>query len=196
MKRIIMSFTVTALIVFGLYAVHETARAGADSTLYYDADDNVAMMQEFVDAVTYVEEKFDTGNIVITTEWLDGNTIAQMSMDSIRVNKAWTTGAFDIYAADAADVAAGYHPGGCNPIVSTAFHEAAHILDARSGYEARYELQAAHAMGGVVLEELSGYSFEGSALNIPEALANAFQAYECGVATPAEAQLYNMLAYW
>jgi hypothetical protein len=95
------------------------------------------------------------------------------------------------------DIAAGFHNGGCGPIETIAAHETAHIIDQRRGILPRQRLaNAAAADDRSTLPMLAGYSFtDGGALNPGEALAEAFQAYECGTADPVEVKMYNMLVH-
>ncbi|QHB37464.1 hypothetical protein SEA_LEOPARD_58 [Mycobacterium phage Leopard] len=197
MKRIALSFVIPALIVFGLYAIHETARAGADAIVYYEEGENTVLLQEFVDAVGMISSKYGTGDIVVTTAWMPAHVMAKANSQGIVVNRMWTYGIMDGDAMEAAGVEAGYHPGGCSAATATAIHEAAHVLDTRSYNEARYELIEKYGTGESLHGLLSGYSFnDDGTLNVPEALAEAFQAVECGVANATEQELWHMLAYW
>jgi hypothetical protein len=98
---------------------------------------------------------------------------------------------------DGVDIAAGFHNGGCGPIETIAIHESAHIIDQRRGYLPRQRLANAAANDDVsTLPMLAGYSFTDlGELNPGEALAEAFQAYECGTADPVEVQMYNLLVH-
>jgi hypothetical protein len=84
--------------------------------------------------------------------------------------------------------------GGCAPIRSTAIHEVGHIMEVRDGYKAREVLNAAAGRGEILNDGLDPRSFEADGtLAENEALAYAFQAVECGSATPNERKIYDIL---
>jgi hypothetical protein len=170
--------------------------AHADATAWVDADDNVAIMQRFVDTVGMITDKYHLAPITVYTAWIDPRAFAEAGDGAITVNKRWSTGDYaTLNAAIQDDIAAGYHNGGCGPIETIAIHESAHIIDQRRGFLPRQRLaNAAAADDRSTLPMLAGYSFTDSgALNPGEALAEAFQAYECGTADPVEVKMYKML---
>lgn len=194
-----MKIRIALVLIMASWWVVLAVQAHADSTAYINTDDNTMMMQEFVDTVAYVEGKYGTGPITVQTAWLQAGEFAEVSDRTgvMTVNKAWATGDYaDLTHSVEADIADGFHNSGCDPIQTIALHESAHIIDMRNGFVARDRLMAAtrddYGLGlhGV----LSGYSFdEYGFLNTGEALAEAFQAAECGSANAVELQIYHML---
>ena len=86
--------------------------------------------------------------------------------------------------------------GGCSAIRGTAIHEVGHIVEARNGFQARNELNAAASRGEIQIlqNEVDPRSLEADGtLNENEALAYAFQSVECGSATPSEQKIYDIL---
>jgi hypothetical protein len=179
-------------------AVALAAPASADTTGWADPDDNRVILQEILDNVGYVEAKYNTGPIHVETEWLDSPRIfAYADAYGITINKHWSTGTVaQLEAAVNDDIAAGYHNSGCNAAATIGIHEAAHVIDARRGGEARVELGVAeyYTDPAVLHGSLAGYSFTPAGdLDIGEALAEAFQAVECGTADDVEWQIHQML---
>lgn len=184
----------TLFVAAGIAAMaYASPHAHADTTAYVEADDNRATMQEFVDVVGALEEKYGTGPIVIDTGYLGGPTVyAGADNAGITVNK-WTSTSTpaQINAAVASDVASGYHNGGCDGVATIAVHETAHVIDQRRGFIGRARLaKNAATMTG----EIAGYSFNSDgSLNPAEAVAEAFQAVECGSASAVDYEIYRML---
>jgi hypothetical protein len=85
-------------------------------------------------------------------------------------------------------VAAGFHPGGCDPVRLIAVHEFAHVLAYVHGDVAQEQIIAETA-GGDFANGLHDY---GEA-NVDEALATSFAAVVCGSQTPMEQQIYDIL---
>jgi hypothetical protein len=84
--------------------------------------------------------------------------------------------------------------GGCAPLRTIAIHEVGHIIEARKGYKPRNDLNAAASRGEIMDDGLDRRSFEpDGTLSENEALAYAFQAVECGSATPNEQKIYDIL---
>lgn len=191
---IVMALTAGMVLVIGYTYIW---RASADTSLSYEPGESVNVLQHFVDAVDYESQKYPgMGDVEIRTVWMGiPNMYARSGYVGIEVNQEWTEDDTSMTASVALDVAQNFYRGGCDPIATIAVHEFAHVLDARSGFEARDELTA--ALGTTYFGDLSGYSYNSDGtVNVPEALANAFQAEECGTANAQEMQLYSMLAYW
>jgi hypothetical protein len=189
MKRFVIAVLATV-------ALFTAAPATADATAWIGDDDNEAIMQRFVDTVGMITDKYHLAPITVYTGWIDPRAFAMAGDGTITVNKRWSTGDYETLARDIQDdIAAGFHNGGCGPIETIAAHETAHIIDQRRGFLPRQRLAAAAAADDKsTLPMLAGYSFtDGGALNPGEALAEAFQAYECGTADPVEVKMYNLL---
>jgi hypothetical protein len=182
----------TVGVLAGCVAMHEY-KASADSVAYLDPDDNAATMQQFVDAVGVLERKYGTGDIVVATGFIGGySAYASANANGITVNKFTSTQSPEEIAGRLADdVALGYHRGGCTGPTLIAVHETAHVIDARRGWigSERLAANAAYMTGTI-----AGYSFhEDGSLNPAEAVAEAFQAVECGTANATDFQIYEML---
>jgi hypothetical protein len=191
-----MIFRIFAFVLFIAGAsIFAAGVAKADSVAWVDPDDNTAIMQEFIDTVTYVEQKYGTGPMVVETEWMDDpNVFAYATTNGIAINKVYSTSTPERLRHEISDeLAAGFFNPGCTPVTRIALHEAAHVIDGRTGRLARYQLNLA-ARGADLRGVLAGYSFDASGALIPgEALAEAFQAVECGTANAVEHELYSML---
>ncbi len=190
-----MIFRFIALVLFIVAAI--TLGAGvakADSVAWVEPDDNRIIMQEIIDAVTYVEYKYSTGPITVGTAWLEPNVFAAANGAGIIINKQYSTGTLERLNGELADdIATGYHNAGCSPARTIALHEAAHVIDHRRGLSPRYQLDY-EAANLDLRGYLAGYSFTPyGELDEAEALAEAFQAVECGTANAVEHELYSML---
>jgi hypothetical protein len=177
-------------------ALYVSPQCKADADGWIDSDDNVAVMQHFVDTVGLITQQFGLAPITVYTAWLDPRAFAQAGNGAIIVNKRWSTGSYEALAAAIQDdINAGYHNGGCGPIETIAAHETAHIIDQRRGYSPSDQLAAVAVRDNrSTLPTLAGYSFkDDGSLNATEAIAEAFQAYECGTADPVEVKMYQML---
>lgn len=190
--------SLTVLIV--TLAVVFATQARADSWSWFDEDDNRQIMQEVADALADVEVLFGTGPLEARTGMVGPATVfAVADGTGITINKAWSTRSYQWMADHVnADIAAGYHNGGCSPIRTVALHEAGHVISNLRGRKP--EMLAQEVVGyGPRLDlqaELSGYSFnEDGSVDVAEAMAEAFQAAMCGSAGPAEMELYEMLVH-
>jgi hypothetical protein len=192
LKRKIIDAVLVVIVLGGIVWMH-TVKADAESGAYIDPDDNVATMQQFVDAVGILERKYGIGDIVVTTGFIGGpDVFAGANADGIIVNKFTSTQPPEKIADQLVDdVAMGYHRGGCTGPTLVAVHETAHVIDARRGYIGRARLAAA---APYMTGSIAGYSFNADgSLNPAEAVAEAFQAVECGSATAVDYQIYEML---
>jgi hypothetical protein len=192
MMRKVIDAVLTIGVLVGCVAMHEY-KANADTTAYLDPDDNVVTMQQIADVVYYVENKYATGDIPITTAVIGDRTlVAQANGAGIVVNKwASTSTPEQLNAELSDDIASGLHNAGCSPVAAYAIHEAAHVIDFRRGLIGTKRLiaNAPHMSGSI-----ARYSFNADgSLNALEAVASSFQAVECGSATPADFQIYEML---
>lgn len=193
-----LAISLIVLIITLIIVFTTQPRAHADSWSWIDPDDNTAIMQEVANALADVELLFDTGPLHAYTGWIGtANTYAQAVGDGITVNKMWTTGTYQALTAQLnADIAAGYHNGGCTPVRGMALHEAAHVINNMRGKAPVRRAQAAVGYGPRpdLFAELSGYSFNADgSVDAGEAIAEAFQAVMCGVGGPVEHALYDML---
>lgn len=143
--------------------------------------------------VDYLDDKYGTGVIWVDVAELGPGVYAGSRGNQIIFNSRYVDDRAALDAGIASDVVHGYHPGGnCTSTQLVAAHEVGHVLDWATGYTARYELAAALDAG--LTGTVSGYSFAGDgSVDIPEALANALVAVECGSPTPAELYIYSLL---
>ena len=108
------------------------------------------------------------------------------------IGGAMTPAEFNAWIQPAIDT--GFIVDGCPGIRGIAIHETAHIIEVRKNYEPRNELNAAGSRGEIMDDGLARHSFEADGtLAEGEALAYAFQAVECGSATPNERKMYDIL---
>lgn len=191
MKQFWIGFALAS--ITAVLAVLLAPRSNADVYGWIDSDDNPALTQAFINAVGVMEDKYGTGSIEVSTAWLDDpNAIAGANADGIVINKNWSRLSIAEWEASRADdIASGYHNPGCNAVAAIAIHETAHVIDWRQGFIGRQRLaNAAPYMSG----ELSKYSFDPVGnLDPAEAIAEAFQAVECGSADAVEYELHSML---
>jgi hypothetical protein len=142
--------------------------------------------------VQYMADKYGIPEVQVRMAPLGPNSYGRSRGTQIEFNSELVTNPELLQSYLAADVAAGWIPGGCTAAQTVAIHESAHVLDYITGHTAHAEAVAAY--GGQQVW-LSGYSFhEDGTVDLNEALANAMVAVECGTATPLEADLHRMLA--
>lgn len=191
---------VSLVILIVTLAIVFATQARADSWSWFDEDDNRQIMQEVADALADVELLFETGPLEARTGWVGAVTVfAVADGTGITINKAWSTRSYEWMAQHVnADIAAGYHNGGCTPIRTVALHEAGHVINNLRGGLPTMEAQAAvgYRPRPELRGELSGYSFnEDGSVNAGEAIAEAFQAVMCGSGGTVEQALYEMLVH-
>jgi hypothetical protein len=180
-------------------ALHLYGAGVARADVYYsiDATDDPVLMEEIFRGVDHVSMKYGIGAISVTTDWLQPSEMIAGTTygGDIIVNKHTSTNPLGARLVTQEAIASGFHRGG--PLCSTGeligVHEAAHVLDRRTGLSARSELLTAYGDGEALRGQIGGYAFH-DGFNPGEALAEAFQVVECGgTATAVELELHAML---
>jgi hypothetical protein len=196
-RRLLLFMAVGALAA----ALHLSGAGFARADVVYSIDysDDPVFMREFFRGVNHVAMKYGTGPIYVTTGPLPPLVVARAYANgTVVVSKAASTNPEQAYATLSYSLSTGFHRTGpqCSAGELYGVHEAAHILDYRTGLSAPQEVVATYGDGAALRGQLGEYAFSapGGALDPAEALAEAFQTVECGgAATAAEFELHKML---
>lgn len=151
---------------------------------------------EFVSAIQEVAWEFNLPPIIVNSHNLAPGVYAQASPGVITVSRTMSTDPAYWQSAFDYDQGQGFHKSGnCSAQRYVGIHEVAHQIDFYDGvYKEKAQVAARFGDGEQLRGQISDYSYyPGGGLNTPEALAEAFTAVKCGVATPTEHELYRIL---
>jgi hypothetical protein len=182
------------LIAFLLFAVFFAPPAHADVDNEFTSNDDPLVVARVIRAIERLAKEFpELDNVTVKSGHLDLDTYATAGGSTIMFNSAYTYSARIIDRMIITDVAAGYHPdlGYCMPEQLIAYHEAAHIIDAKKNR--RPSDAVAKRYGTATGLQLSGYSYSGGALNPVEALAEAVASTLCNGGSPLEQEMFKLL---
>lgn len=183
------------LLALLLFATFLAPAAHADVDNGFTSSDDPLVVARVIRAIERLAKEFpELDNVTVKSGHLDLNTYATAGGSTIMFNSAYTYSARIIDRMIITDVAAGYHPdlGYCTPEQLIAYHEAAHIIDAKKDRRPSEAVEKRY--GNALGLHLSGYSFSGGSLNPVEALAESFASTLCNGGNEVERQMYEMVA--
>lgn len=155
-----------------------------------------AFLAQFQATVERIVAPFNIGPVTVEIGALPYGNVARAYPNRIVINGMYAANPALLEEGWRRDVAAGFHPAGCNAIDSFAIHEAAHLIDWADNFAATKELTRRVQTGQLFIpaDAVSGYSKKGFLLDPEEALAEATVAVHCDPSpTPAEHELHHIL---